>query len=176
VENTTVESVCGHDFRPIWTTLCYTNGPDRRSTDRGARRLEIPSARTAGHRSVRFSDRRVEACRRRRRQASRRYANFFGSIENDNTRAAYGGACANFFAWCEARGIIDPLGASNHPSAGMCEVSREAVMRAMFKGPSSANPLIQPLRCDGGSLVLRSIKGHLPLPRVLKSRIRRRSP
>jgi integrase/recombinase XerD len=40
-------------------------------------------------------------------QAARRYANFFGSIDNDNTRAAYSRACATFFAWCEARGIGD---------------------------------------------------------------------
>ena len=40
-------------------------------------------------------------------KAARRYANFFGSIENDNTRAAYSRACARFFAWCEARGIAD---------------------------------------------------------------------
>ena len=40
-------------------------------------------------------------------KAARRYANFFGSIENDNTRAAYGRACASFFAWCDAKGIAD---------------------------------------------------------------------
>ena len=40
-------------------------------------------------------------------KAARRYANFFGAIDNDNTRAAYGRACANFFAWCEARGVAD---------------------------------------------------------------------
>jgi hypothetical protein len=31
-------------------------------------------------------------------KAARRYANFFASIDNDNTRAAYGRACASFFA------------------------------------------------------------------------------
>jgi site-specific recombinase XerD len=40
-------------------------------------------------------------------KAARRYANFFGSIANDNTRAAYGRACASFFAWCETKGIGD---------------------------------------------------------------------
>jgi hypothetical protein len=40
-------------------------------------------------------------------KAARRYANFFGSIENDNTRAAYSRACASFFAWCEAHDIAD---------------------------------------------------------------------
>ena len=40
-------------------------------------------------------------------KAARRYANFFGAIENDNTRAAYLRACASFFAWCEARNIRD---------------------------------------------------------------------
>ncbi|PPQ35345.1 tyrosine-type recombinase/integrase [Rhodoblastus acidophilus] len=40
-------------------------------------------------------------------KAARRYANFFGAIENDNTRAAYMRACASFFAWCEARDIHD---------------------------------------------------------------------
>jgi site-specific recombinase XerD len=40
-------------------------------------------------------------------KAARRYANFFGSIENDNTRSAYSRACASFFGWCEARGIED---------------------------------------------------------------------
>ena len=29
--------------------------------------------------------------------------NFFGSIENDNTRAAYMRACSHFFAWCDAK-------------------------------------------------------------------------
>jgi site-specific recombinase XerD len=40
-------------------------------------------------------------------KAARRYANFFGSIENDNTRAAYMRACSHFFAWCDARGVAD---------------------------------------------------------------------
>src|SRR6516164_9317470 len=40
-------------------------------------------------------------------KAARRYANFFASIDNDNTRAAYSRACANFFAWCETKGIAD---------------------------------------------------------------------
>jgi site-specific recombinase XerD len=40
-------------------------------------------------------------------KAARRYANFFGSIENDNTRAAYSRACLSFFAWCETKGIPD---------------------------------------------------------------------
>jgi integrase/recombinase XerD len=40
-------------------------------------------------------------------KAARRYANFFGSIENDNTRAAYSRACLSFFAWCETKGIAD---------------------------------------------------------------------
>ena len=34
-------------------------------------------------------------------KAARRYANFFASIDNDNTRAAYSRACLSFFAWCE---------------------------------------------------------------------------
>ena len=38
-------------------------------------------------------------------RAARRFANFFGSIPNDNTRAAYQRACHCFFAWCEANGI-----------------------------------------------------------------------
>jgi len=45
--------------------------------------------------------------------AARRFANFFGSIENDNTRAAYQRACALFFAWCESRDLaladIEPI-------------------------------------------------------------------
>jgi site-specific recombinase XerD len=40
-------------------------------------------------------------------KAARRYANFFASIDNDNTRAAYMRACGNFLAWCETRGIAD---------------------------------------------------------------------
>jgi site-specific recombinase XerD len=40
-------------------------------------------------------------------KAARRYANFFASISNDNTRAAYQRACLSFFAWCETKGIID---------------------------------------------------------------------
>lgn len=40
-------------------------------------------------------------------KAARRYANFFASISNDNTRAAYNRACLNFFAWCETKGIAD---------------------------------------------------------------------
>jgi site-specific recombinase XerD len=40
-------------------------------------------------------------------QAARRYANFFGAIDNDNTRAAYSRACMSFFAWCETKGIED---------------------------------------------------------------------
>jgi site-specific recombinase XerD len=39
--------------------------------------------------------------------AAKRYANFFGSIANDNTRAAYQRACQSFFAWCEAKSIAD---------------------------------------------------------------------
>jgi hypothetical protein len=39
-------------------------------------------------------------------KAARRYANFFGSIENDNTRA-YMRACSHFFAWCDAKSIAD---------------------------------------------------------------------
>jgi site-specific recombinase XerD len=46
-------------------------------------------------------------------RASRRFANFFGSIENDNTRAAYSRACALFFAWCDSRDLaladIEPI-------------------------------------------------------------------
>jgi integrase/recombinase XerD len=34
-----------------------------------------------------------------------RAANFFGSIANDNTRAAYQRVCQNFFAWCDANGL-----------------------------------------------------------------------
>jgi len=40
-------------------------------------------------------------------KAARRYANFFASISNDNTRAAYSRACLNFFAWCKTKGIAD---------------------------------------------------------------------
>jgi hypothetical protein len=40
-------------------------------------------------------------------KAARRYANFFGAIDNDNTRAAYSRACASFFAWCDTKGIAD---------------------------------------------------------------------
>jgi hypothetical protein len=40
-------------------------------------------------------------------KAARRYANFFASIDNDNTRAAYSRACASVFAWCETKGIAD---------------------------------------------------------------------
>src|SRR5271168_403450 len=46
-------------------------------------------------------------------RAARRFANFFGAIENDNTRAAYSRACALFFAWCESRDLaladIEPI-------------------------------------------------------------------
>src|SRR5271170_6258049 len=46
-------------------------------------------------------------------RAARRFANFFGSIENDNTRAAYSRACALFFAWCDGRDLtladIEPI-------------------------------------------------------------------
>ena len=42
--------------------------------------------------------------------AAKRFANFFGAIANDNTRAAYGRACALFFAWCVGQGITE-LGA-----------------------------------------------------------------
>src|SRR5271155_5588013 len=46
-------------------------------------------------------------------RAARRFANFFGSIENDNTRSAYQRACALFFAWCESRDLaladIEPI-------------------------------------------------------------------
>jgi site-specific recombinase XerD len=38
-------------------------------------------------------------------KAAKRFANFFGSISNDNTRAAYRRACASFFTWCEANDI-----------------------------------------------------------------------
>jgi integrase len=47
-------------------------------------------------------------------RAAKRFANFFGSIPNDNTRAAYQRACRNFFAWCDANGLdelaaIEPI-------------------------------------------------------------------
>jgi site-specific recombinase XerD len=46
-------------------------------------------------------------------KAARRYANFFGSIANDNTRAAYQRGCALFFAWCERHNLaladIEPI-------------------------------------------------------------------
>jgi site-specific recombinase XerD len=46
-------------------------------------------------------------------RAAKRFANFFGSIENDNTRAAYSRACALFFAWCDGRDLaladIEPI-------------------------------------------------------------------
>jgi site-specific recombinase XerD len=46
-------------------------------------------------------------------RAARRFANFFGAIENDNTRAAYSRACALFFAWCDtcelALADIEPI-------------------------------------------------------------------
>jgi site-specific recombinase XerD len=46
-------------------------------------------------------------------RAAKRFANFFGSIENDNTRAAYQRACAMFFAWCDSRDLaladIEPI-------------------------------------------------------------------
>src|SRR5271155_5473764 len=46
-------------------------------------------------------------------RAARRFANFFGAIDNDNTRAAYSRACALFFAWCDtcelALADIEPI-------------------------------------------------------------------
>ena len=47
-------------------------------------------------------------------RAAKRFANFFGSISNDNTRAAYQRACQSFFAWCDANGLhelaaIEPI-------------------------------------------------------------------
>jgi hypothetical protein len=47
-------------------------------------------------------------------RAAKRFANFFGSIANDNTRAAYQRACQNFFAWCDGNGLdelaaIEPI-------------------------------------------------------------------
>jgi integrase/recombinase XerC len=40
-------------------------------------------------------------------KAARRYANFFGAMDNDNTRAAYMRAGLNIFTWCESEGIED---------------------------------------------------------------------
>jgi hypothetical protein len=40
-------------------------------------------------------------------RAAKRFANFFGSIANDNTRAACQRACQNVFAWCDAAGLDD---------------------------------------------------------------------
>src|ERR1700733_15683178 len=47
-------------------------------------------------------------------RAAKRFANFFGSIANDNTRGAYQRACHCFFAWCDANGLdelasIEPI-------------------------------------------------------------------
>jgi site-specific recombinase XerD len=47
-------------------------------------------------------------------RAAKRFANFFGSIDNDNTRRAYQRACHCFFAWCDANGLdelaaIEPI-------------------------------------------------------------------
>jgi site-specific recombinase XerD len=47
-------------------------------------------------------------------RAAKRFANFFGSIDNDNTRGAYQRACHCFFAWCDAQGldelaVIEPI-------------------------------------------------------------------
>ena len=40
-------------------------------------------------------------------RAAKRYANFFASISNDSTRAAYQRACGSFFAWCQAQGVAE---------------------------------------------------------------------
>jgi site-specific recombinase XerC len=47
-------------------------------------------------------------------KAAKRFANFFASIPNDNTRAAYQRACHCFFAWCESHNLreladIEPI-------------------------------------------------------------------
>ncbi len=40
-------------------------------------------------------------------RACKRFADFFASIHNDNTRAAYQRACQTFFHWCEDRDFRD---------------------------------------------------------------------
>src|ERR1700691_5559006 len=61
-------------------------------------------------------------------RAAKRFANFFGSIDNDNTRGAYQRACHCFFAWCDGQGLdelaaIEPIhvGASIKSMAGKFE-------------------------------------------------------
>jgi site-specific recombinase XerC len=64
-------------------------------------------------------------------RAAKRFANFFGSIANDNTRAAYQRACQNFFAWCDASGL-DELAAIEPIHVGACITS----MAAKFEKPT----------------------------------------
>ena len=76
-------------------------------------------------------------------RAAKRFANFFGSIANDNTRAAYQRACQNFFGWCDANGLnelaaIEPIhvGAWVKSMAGKFEKptikQRLAAIRMLF--------------------------------------------
>ena len=51
-------------------------------------------------------------------RATKRFANFFGSIANDNTRAAYQRACQCFFAWCGSRGFKELAGACHSQIKG----------------------------------------------------------
>jgi len=52
--------------------------------------------------------------------AGKRFANFFGSIDNDNTRAAYLRACALFFA-CGATATTRRWPTSSYPCRRLCQ-------------------------------------------------------
>ena len=97
-------------------------------------------------------------------RAAKRFANFFGSIDNDNTRGAYQRACQNFFAWCDAAGLdelaaIEPIhvGAWVKSMAGKFEKptvkQHLAAIRMLFDWliVGQISPPIRPPPCAGRS-------------------------
>ena len=84
-------------------------------------------------------------------KAARRYANFFGPIENDNTRAAYMRACSHFFAWCDAKGIADLVEVEPfHVGAYLKAIG------ATHEKPTASSTLPRSARCSTGSSLARS--------------------
>src|SRR5271169_3531320 len=89
-------------------------------------------------------------------RAAKRFANFFGSIANDNTRAAYQRACQNFFAWCDANGLdelaaIEPIHVGPYAriisptaSAGGCASTKKAARSTRCRRITISKPIWTP--------------------------------
>ena len=73
-------------------------------------------------------------------RAAKRFANFFGSIANDNTRAAYQRACQNFFAWCDSQWARRTRRDRADSRRGLCQVDGGEIREADRQAASRRDP------------------------------------